>query len=331
MGNTLVTTRQLGRTGMAVSEIGLGCWQLGGDFGPVSAATAEAVIEQAVKEGINFFDTADVYGDGISEQYLGKLVNQLMPEAVIATKYGRAAGTYPDGYSLTDLRDSVRRAQDRLQRDSLDLLQLHCVPERVLAEQHIFDWLREVQQEGLIKAFGASVETHKEAEICLEHSDLQSLQIIFNLLRQRPIEALFDKALAQQVGIIVRLPLASGMLSGKFSKDTAFAETDHRNYNKDGEAFSVGETFSGIAFDKGLEIVETLKQSVPEGMTMAQFAMRWILDHEAVTTIIPGASSASQVTQNARVSQLPVVDKAVHETLFAYYESDIEKHIRCPL
>ncbi|MCP4231961.1 MAG: aldo/keto reductase, partial [Aestuariibacter sp.] len=318
MGNTLVTTRQLGRTGMAVSEVGLGCWQLGGDFGPVSAATAEAVIEQAVKEGINFFDTADVYGDGISEQYLGKLVNQLMPEAVIATKYGRAAGTYPDGYSLTDLRDSVRRAQDRLQRDSLDLLQLHCVPERVLAEQHIFDWLREVQQEGLIKAFGASVETHKEAEICLEHSDLQSLQIIFNLLRQRPIEALFDKALAQQVGIIVRLPLASGMLSGKFSKDTAFAETDHRNYNKDGEAFSVGETFSGIAFDKGLEIVETLKQSVPEGMTMAQFAMRWILDHEAVTTIIPGASSASQVTQNARVSQLPVVDQAVHETLFAY-------------
>ncbi|MCP3861684.1 MAG: aldo/keto reductase [Aestuariibacter sp.] len=331
MGNTLVTTRQLGRTGMAVSEVGLGCWQLGGDFGPVSAATAEAVIEQAVKEGINFFDTADVYGDGISEQYLGKLVNQLMPEAVIATKYGRAAGTYPDGYSLTDLRDSVRRAQDRLQRDSLDLLQLHCVPERVLAEQHIFDWLREVQQEGLIKAFGASVETHKEAEICLEHSDLQSLQIIFNLLRQRPIEALFDKALAQQVGIIVRLPLASGMLSGKFSKDTAFAETDHRNYNKDGEAFSVGETFSGIAFDKGLEIVDTLKQSVPEGMTMAQFAMRWILDHEAVTTIIPGASSASQVTQNARVSQLPVVDQAVHETLFAYYESDIEKYIRCPL
>ena len=331
MGNTLVTTRQLGRTGMAVSEVGLGCWQLGGDFGPVSAATAEAVIEQAVKEGINFFDTADVYGDGISEQYLGKLVNQLMPEAVIATKYGRAAGTYPDGYSLTDLRDSVRRAQDRLQRDSLDLLQLHCVPERVLAEQHIFDWLREVQQEGLIKAFGASVETHKEAEICLEHSDLQSLQIIFNLLRQRPIEALFDKALAQQVGIIVRLPLASGMLSGKFSKDTAFAETDHRNYNKDGEAFSVGETFSGIAFDKGLEIVDTLKQSVPEGMTMAQFAMRWILDHEAVTTIIPGASSASQVTQNARVSQLPVVDQAVHEALFAYYESDIEKHIRCPL
>ena len=331
MGDTLVTTRQLGRTGMAVSEVGLGCWQLGGDFGPVSAATAEAVIEQAVKEGINFFDTADVYGDGISEQYLGKLVNQLMPEAVIATKYGRAAGTYPDGYSLTDLRDSVRRAQDRLQRDSLDLLQLHCVPERVLAEQHIFDWLREVQQEGLIKAFGASVETHKEAEICLEHSDLQSLQIIFNLLRQRPIEALFDKALAQQVGIIVRLPLASGMLSGKFSKDTAFAETDHRNYNKDGEAFSVGETFSGIAFDKGLEIVDTLKQSVPEGMTMAQFAMRWILDHEAVTTIIPGASSASQVTQNARVSQLPVVDQAVHKTLFAYYESDIEKHIRCPL
>lgn len=331
MGDTLVTTRQLGRTGMAVSEVGLGCWQLGGDFGPVSAATAEAVIEQAVKEGINFYDTADVYGDGISEQYLGKLVNQLMPEAVIATKYGRAAGTYPDGYSLTDLRDSVRRAQDRLQRDSLDLLQLHCVPERVLADQHIFDWLREVQQEGLIKAFGASVETHKEAEICLEHSDLQSLQIIFNLLRQRPIEALFDKALAQQVGIIVRLPLASGMLSGKFSKDTAFAETDHRNYNKDGEAFSVGETFSGIAFDKGLEIVDTLKQSVPEGMTMAQFAMRWILDHEAVTTIIPGASSASQVTQNARVSQLPVVDKAVHETLFAYYESDIEKYIRCPL
>ncbi|TPV56448.1 aldo/keto reductase [Aestuariibacter sp. GS-14] len=328
---TQVNSRTLGRTGLSVSEVGLGCWQLGGDFGPVSAATAEAVIEQAVKEGINFFDTADVYGNGISEQYLGKILNKLAPEAVIATKYGRAAGTYPDGYSLTDLRDSVRRAQDRLQRDCIDLLQLHCVPEQVLAARHIFDWLREVQQEGLINAFGASVETHKEAEICLEHSDLQSLQIIFNLLRQRPIEALFDRALAQQVGIIVRLPLASGMLSGKFSKDTAFAATDHRNYNKDGEAFSVGETFSGIAFNQGLEIVDILKQSVPEGMTMAQFAMRWILDHDAVTTIIPGASSAFQVTQNASVSQLPVIDKTTHQRLFAYYESAIEQHIRCPL
>ena len=331
MGNTLVTTRQLGRTGMAVSEVGLGCWQLGGDFGPISAATAEAVIEQAVKEGINFFDTADVYGNGISEQYLGKLVNQLMPEAIIATKYGRADGTYPDGYSLTDLRDSIRRAQDRLQRDSLDLLQLHCIPEQVLADQHIFDWLRVVQQEGLFKAFGASVETHIEAEICLKHNDLQSLQIIFNLLRQRPIEALFNKAQAQQIGIIVRLPLASGMLSGKFNKNTAFAASDHRNFNKDGGAFSVGETFSGIAYDKGLEIVDTLKKSVPEGMTMAQFAMRWILDHEAVTTIIPGASSPSQVAQNARVSQLPVVNQEIHDTLFAYYKSEIEKHIRCPL
>ena len=324
----MITTRRLGHTKLSISEVGLGCWQLGGDFGPLSATTAEAVIREAVEQGINFFDTADVYGNGLSEQYLGKWVNQLKPDAVIATKYGRATGTYPDGYSLTDMRDSIRRAQDRLGRDTLDLLQLHCVPEAVLAQQEIFDWLREVQQEGLIKAFGASVETHKEAEICLQQDGLQSLQIIFNLLRQRPVEDLFERAMKRDVGIIVRLPLASGMLSGKFSHDTVFDASDHRHYNKNGDAFSVGETFSGIPFEKGLEIVEALKGMAPNDMTMAQFAMRWILDHEAVTTVIAGASSANQVIQNAKVSQLAPLPHSLHQTLLAYYKSDIEQHIR---
>ncbi|MGQ8366668.1 aldo/keto reductase [Glaciecola sp. 1036] len=331
MPNHQIEKRILGSSGLNISEVGLGCWQLGGDFGPVSEDKAIAIIQQAVDSGITFFDTADVYGAGVSEAYLGEHLNKLLPEAVIATKYGRWQGTYPDGYSLIDLTDSIKRAQDRLQRDVIDLLQLHCIPKTVLQEGKIFDWLREAQQQGLISNFGASVETQAEAEICLQHSDLSSLQIIFNLLRQKPVESLLTQAQQNDVGIIVRLPLASGMLSGKFNPQTQFAESDHRNYNKDGEAFSVGETFSGIAFEKGLEIVDSIKSRVPEGYSMAQFAMRWILDHPAVTTIIPGASGPQQVIQNAQVSQLTRIEKQLHQQLFDYYKSDIEQYIRCEI
>ena len=324
-----IPSRVLGASGLAVSEVGLGCWQLGGDFGPIDEPTAKAILEQAVADGITFFDTADVYGAGQSESYVGEVLAAIAPSAVIATKYGRGEGTYPDGYSLQDLRDSVKRAQDRLQRDSLDLLQLHCIPEQVLSEGAIFDWLREVQLEGHIKHFGASVETLREAHICLQHADLTSLQIIFNLMRQRPVTELLDQAAAQQVGIIVRLPLASGMLTGKFDQHTRFADSDHRNFNKDGNAFSVGETFSGIEFNKGLALVKQLEDFKPASLNMAQFAMRWILDHPAVSAIIPGASSARQVSQNAAIAELPPLDEALHNTLYEFYVKDIEPLIRC--
>ncbi|NVK56568.1 MAG: aldo/keto reductase [Alteromonadaceae bacterium] len=324
-------SRILGSSALKVSEVGLGCWQLGGDFGPIDEQTATAILNQAVNDGITFFDTADVYGDGQSESYLGKVLSDIAPDAVIATKYGRGGGTYPDGYSLTDLRDSVKRAQDRLQRDCLDLLQLHCIPKSVLSNGAVFDWLREVQQEGHIAHFGASVETLEEAKICLQHDDVASLQIIFNLMRQRPVTELFDEALEKKVGIIVRLPLASGMLTGKFDQNTRFDASDHRNFNKDGEAFSVGETFSGIEFNKGLALIERLKTFKPADFNMAQFAMRWILDHEAVSTIIPGASSPKQVTQNAATASLPELDKALHQKLYDYYVHEVEPLIRCEI
>ncbi|WP_028877291.1 aldo/keto reductase [Teredinibacter turnerae] len=323
--------RILGSSKLEVSEVGLGCWQLGGDFGPVTEARAQEIIETALAEGVTFFDTADVYGAGQSESYLGKALANAGSDIKIATKYGRGPGTYPDGYSLVDLRDSVKRAQDRLGRDCLDLLQLHCIPTEVMRRGEIFDFLREVQQEGHIAHFGSSVETIEEALICCEQDDLASLQIIFNLFRQQPLKKLFDTAKARDVGIIVRLPLASGLLSGKFSASTQFDETDHRNYNKDGDAFSVGETFSGIEFSRGLELVNTLEGFKPESLTFAQFAMRWILDHDAVTTIIPGASSKAQVESNVSVSDLAELPADLHEKLFAFYEAEVEQHIRCPL
>jgi len=323
--------RILGSSALEVSEVGLGCWQLGGDFGPMSDETAHAIIETALAEGITFFDTADVYGGGKSESFLGEVLANADSNIKIATKYGRGAGTYPDGYSLVDLRDSVKRAQDRLKRDCIDLIQLHCIPTAVMARGEIFDWLRQIKQEGHIAHFGASVEQVSEALLCAEQDDLASLQIIFNMFRQRPLEELFPIAEERNVGIIVRLPLASGLLSGRYSSATTFDASDHRNYNKDGAAFSVGETFSGIEFEKGLELVGQLEGFKPDALTMAQFTMRWLLDFPAVSTIIPGASSPSQVQSNVSVSDLLPLSEDLHEKLYRFYQESVENLIRCPI
>lgn len=320
--------RQLGNSDLQVSEVGLGCWQLGGDFGPIEEKTVGAILETALDKQVNFFDTADVYGAGASERYLGERLSQNEPRPVIATKYGRGSETYPDKYSLSNLRDAVRRSQDRLQRDCIDLLQLHCVPTEVMAKGEIFDWLRTVQQEGLIRYFGASVETVEEALICAEHRDLTSLQVIYNIFRQKLRDELLPKALENQIGIIVRLPLASGMLSGKFHEGTQFAATDHRNFNREGKAFSVGETFAGIPFEQGLTLVQQLEAMVPEGYTMAQMAMRWLLDQAAVTSIIPGASSPAQVRENVHVSAMVPLPEELHNRLREFYETAVKQHIR---
>lgn len=321
-------TRTLGNTGFNVSEVGLGCWQLGGDFGPIDNPTVDSIFSAAHDAGINFFDTADVYGDGASERYVGEHLTGSAPEPIIATKYGRAGGTYPDGYSLTDLRDSLKRAQDRLQRDNIDLIQLHCIPTEIMERGEIFDWLRTVQQEQHIKFFGASVETVEEGLICAQHDDLSSLQVIFNIFRQKLLDELLPTAQEKNIGIIARLPLASGLLSGKFNPHTQFDKTDHRHFNKDGQMFNVGETFAGIPFAKGVELAEAIKNKTPEGYSTAQMAMRWILDQPAVSTIIPGASRASQVTENAKVSELEPLPKTLHDDLHRFYSESVAAHIR---
>lgn len=323
--------RLLGKSNLQVSEVGLGCWQLGGDFGPITEKTAIEILEAALLQGINFFDTADVYGDGKSESYIGRVLENHSDKILIASKYGRGADAWPDKYSLNGMRDSIRRSLDRLRRDSLDLIQLHCVPKKILEDRAIFDWLRQMQQEGLIKHFGASVETISEALLCVKEAGFTSLQIIFNLLRQRPKEELFKVAVENKVGIIVRLPLASGLLSGKFGEETSFDKSDHRNYNKDGAVFSVGETFSGIAFNTGLKLTNKIERYMPKDLNMAQFSMRWILDHPAVSTIIPGASSALQVAANGKVSDLPEIPSDIHQKLYELYTKEIETHIRCEI
>lgn len=322
--------RTLGNSNIEVSEVGLGCWQFGGDFGPIEPATVETIIGTALDQKISFFDTADVYGNGASETYLGSYFATQPQRPFIATKYGRGGDAYPNGYSLDNLRDSIRRAQDRLQTSSIDLLQLHCIPTAVMERGEIFDWLRRVQQDGLIRYFGASVETVEEGLLCAKQDGLTSLQVIFNIFRQKLVNELLPQAKENGVGVIVRLPLASGLLSGKFTEKTRFADTDHRNYNRDGQAFNVGETFAGIPFERGVELVRTLEQMVPDNYTMAQMAMRWILDHDAVTTIIPGASSAQQVIENARVSELPSLPSELHTRLNEFYQQQVEQHIRGP-
>lgn len=321
-------TRTLGNTGFKISEVGLGCWQLGGDFGPIDNSAIDGIFAAALDAGINFFDTADVYGDGASERFVGEHLSKTSPKPLIATKYGRGGGSYPDGYSLTDLRDSLKRAQDRLQTDSIDLIQLHCIPTEVMQRGEIFDWLRTVQQEKHIRFFGASVETVEEALICAEQDDLSSLQVIFNIFRQKLVDELLPIADEKDIGIIARLPLASGLLSGKFSAGTEFDKSDHRNFNKDGAAFNVGETFAGIPFKKGVQLAASIKAMTPEGYTTAQMAMRWILDHPAVTTIIPGASRPEQVLENAKVSELETLPQSLHDELREFYQKEVAIHIR---
>ncbi|MBL8873070.1 MAG: aldo/keto reductase [Planctomycetaceae bacterium] len=322
--------RPFGQTGIRVSEIGLGCWQFGGDFGPVDNEEAEATMEAAIQVGINFFDTANVYGSGQSESWIGNYLSKSRETVFVATKYGRGPGVYPDGYSLAGMRQQTLDAIERLRVEQIDLLQLHCVPTEILRKGEVFDWLRTLQQEGLIAHFGASIESVEEGLICLEQPGLATLQVIFNVLRQKPAHELFPQALKKGVGVIVRLPLASGLLSGKFTPTTQFTETDHRHYNRNGECFNVGETFAGLPFEKGVELAEGLRGFLPEGFSMVDLALRWILDHQAVTTVIAGAKRVEQVIANTRASRLPRLTPELHQQLAQYYAAQVREHIRGP-
>lgn len=322
-------TRLLGNTGTLVSEIGLGCWQLGGtDWGRIDETLALKILSAAADAGVTFFDTADVYGGGRSETLIGRFLKSRPDPIFVATKLGRTADLFPSNYTEAGLRAATEASLKRLGRQALDLTQLHCVPAEVLRRGDVFEWLRKLRREGKIKHFGASVESMEEALLCLDQEGLSSLQIIFNIFRQKPIRALFPKAKEKGVAIIVRLPLASGLLSGKMTRETRFPENDHRSYNADGQCFNVGETFAGLPFERGVELAEALRPLVPSGMSMAQMAERWILDHDAVSVVIPGASRPDQARANASASDLPPLGSDLHSRLSSFYEKEVAKHIR---
>ena len=319
--------RQFGNQGWQVSEVGLGTWQLGGDWGNIDEDTARTILAAAVDQGVNFFDTADVYGGGKSETIIGNFLAGCGEAVYVAGKLGRLDG-YPDGYSPDLFSRCAENSLKRLRREAIDVLQLHCIPQQYLLSGEVFDWLRVLQREGKIRAFGASVETVEEAQICLRQPDMASLQIIFNIFRQAPAEAIFGQARRNGTALIVRLPLASGLLSGKFTADTVFEPGDHRDYNRNGEAFSAGETFSGLEYSYGLSCVEELRQYVPENVSMAQFALRWILDFPEVGVVIPGATKVSQVESNTTASTIAPLSEASHVKLAEFYKEKIEGRIR---
>ena len=326
-----MNARTFGKTGVKVSEMSLGCWQLGGtDWGNVEDQTALDILSAAVDAGVNFFDTADVYGNGRSETLIGRFLKERRAKIFVATKLGRTASLYPDKYTEANVRAATEASLNRLGVETLDLTQLHCIPPAELKRGDVFESLRKLQREGKIRHFGASVESMDEALVCLEQPGLTSLQIIFNIFRQKPIHTLFAQAKEKGVALIVRLPLASGLLSGKLTKQSSFPQNDHRNYNRDGKFFNVGETFAGLPYEKGVELADALKPLVPAGLTLAQMAQRWILDYDAVTVVIPGASRVDQAKANAAVSDLPPLNAKLHETLKHFYDREVARHIRGP-
>ncbi len=318
--------RELGRTGYKVAEVSFGAWAIGAEWGDVNDDESIAALHRAVDLGVNFFDTADVYGDGRSERLLAKLKRDRPgEEIIIATKAGRRLPEQTvQGYNRQNLTAFVERSLKNLETDCLDLIQLHCPPQEAYYHPEVFGILDDFVKEGKIRYYGVSVEKVEEAIKAIEYPNVQSVQIIFNIFRQRPADLFFDLAKQRKIGILARLPLSSGMLTGKMSKKSTFSADDHRNYNRYGEAFDRGETFSGIDFETGLAAVEELRKLIPEEMTMAQFALRWILMFDAVTCTIPGAKRPSQEEDNVRAADFPPFSKDTMKAVRDLYESKIK-------
>jgi aryl-alcohol dehydrogenase-like predicted oxidoreductase len=314
-----------------VAEIGVGTWQFGGDWGEMTDAAALETLRTAWEAGSDFFDTADVYGAGRSETLIGRFLKETGAKPFLATKLTRFPEPgWPGNFTWDAFRKHTEASLGRLGVETLDLTQLHCAPFEILKKGEVFEWLRRLKREGKIRDFGASVESMDEALFCLEQEGLASLQIIFNIFRQKPIDVLFEKAKSKGTALIARLPLASGLLAGKFTKGTVFAPQDHRNYNRDGKAFNVGETFAGIPFEKGVELADALKLMAPPGMTLAQMACRWCLDFDAVTVLIPGAKNRAQALENAGAGDFPPLAEELRAKLRDFYRKEVEPHIRGP-
>jgi aryl-alcohol dehydrogenase-like predicted oxidoreductase len=317
--------------GVDIAEVGLGTWQLGGtEWGNVAEEESFKILQAYIDNGGNFIDTADKYGVGRSERLIGRFLKTTDKEVYVATKLGgREDGENgePQNFRYDFIKRHVEESLERLDVDQLFLEQFHCIPKEQMAVGDVFEHIEKIRQQGLIKHWGASVETIEEALICLEYDGLASLQVIFNIFRQHTADELFARAKEKDVAIIARVPLASGLLAGKFDRSTSFPEKDHRNFNAEGEAFNIGETFSGLPFEKGVELSQKVKDILPD-IPMPQAALRWILDHPEVTTVIPGATEVSQVKSNTKASDLTPLSKEVHRELRSLYDSEIRNNVR---
>jgi len=319
-------SRTFGRTGREVSEIGFGAWQVGADWGKVDEDTAMETLRAAADAGVTFFDTADVYGDGRSERLVGRLIKE-RPGLTSATKMGRRLEQTVANYSPEHFRAWNDRSRENLGVDTLDLVQLHCPPTDLYYHPEVFEDLDTMVEEGRIAAYGVSVERVEEALKAIEYPNVASVQIIFNPFRQRPAGVFFAQAARRGVGVIVRVPLASGLLSGKYTRETTFGSDDHRSYNRSGAAFDVGETFAGVPYEAGLEAVDALRGIVPEGVAMAQFALRWIVDQPGVTTVIPGARSPEQARGNVAAADLAPLTGEQLAAVEAVYDAHVREHV----
>jgi aryl-alcohol dehydrogenase-like predicted oxidoreductase len=317
--------RPLGRTGWNVSEISFGAWAIGGAWGQVSEDDALGALRSAIDSGVNFIDTADVYGDGRSERLVARLKKERKEEIIVATKAGRRLPKQiTEGYSRQNLTSWINDSLRNLNTDTIDLLQLHCPPTDLYYHPEVFSLLDDFVRAGKLRYYGVSVERVEEAMKAVEYPNVQSVQIIFNCFRQRPAEIFFPLAKQRQVGILARVPLSSGMLTGKLRRDSQFASDDHRNFNRHGEAFDVGETFSGVDYELGLQAVEEIRHLVPAGMSTTQFALRWILMFDAVSCAIPGGKRPDQVAENCRASDLPALSSEAMSAIRRIYEAKIK-------
>ena len=321
--------RKLGKTGIEVSETSLGTWQVGGKWGSgFNDALAEQVINEAIDDGVNFIDTADVYEAGASEAAVGRVVRSRPEEVFVATKCGRQISPHVnEGYTPEVLRKYVEDSLKNTGMECLDLIQLHCPPTEVYYRPEIFELFDRLKDEGKIKNLGVSIEKIEEGLKAIEYPNVKTVQIIFNMFRQRPSELFFEQVQKKDVGVIVRVPLASGLLTGKFSSDSTFDEEDHRNFNRDGAAFDKGETFSGVPFEVGLQAVEELKKVFPERKNLAPMALRWILDFPEVSCVIPGASKEEHLKSNLEAVKLPSLTKEKKAAVNQIYHEYIKKHV----
>ena len=314
--------RKFSDLGWNVSEIGLGCWEIGGSWGDVSEHDAREILKKALDKGVNFFDTADVYGDGRSEKFLGELIKSTSEKIFVTTKSGRRwRGTnYPRGYKQEYIEEFVDRSLINLGIDCIDLLQLHCPPSEICSKKETYEMMDEIVKKGKIAYYGVTVHKLSDAMEAIQFPNVKSIQIVFNIFRQKPAESFFKEAKKRNVAIIARGPLASGLLTGEINQETKFPENDHRNYNINGKAFDIGDTFSGVNFDQGLKAVEKLKTLLPDNFSLSELALKWILMHDEVSVVIPGAKNKSQVQMNTNATDLKDISSLLSKINFIYDE-----------